>query len=456
MDFLQTLLAFFFVLGAVVVLHEMGHFLVAKSVGIYCKTFSVGFGPRIFRRQWGETEYQIAAIPFGGFVKMAGEGALEELQDVGSSGSGLDIAPDGQPIPPDRYFLNKTPWQRLAVIVAGPLMNLVLALVVLVGLYVVQGVEDIPANRVGTVVEGSAADRAGIEVGDRLVEIGGETFDYWYSGLQTLVEDYESRGAPVPITLERSGEMLRVDLEPERIEGRWSVGMRYQADPRVGNVKQGGPAWKAGLRRGDVILAIDGEPITTYSQIVEKVHASIDTPLEFRWLHEGEERSAAVTPQKATVPVSLAETEVVGRVYFEEYRESISLPFTTAVAMGTRTTWGMVEQTASFLKTLVTKGASKDSVSGPLRIAQFSGEMSRWGFDYLLRFLALFSVNLFLLNLLPVPVLDGGHAVFIIYELVLRRPANQRVQATATQVGFVALMLLMAWVVTMDLISVVS
>jgi regulator of sigma E protease len=456
MELLQTLLAFFFVLGAVVVLHEMGHFLVAKAVGVYCKTFSVGFGPRLFRRQWGETEYQIAAVPFGGFVKMAGEGAMEEIQDAGTSGTGLDLTPDGEPIPPERYFSNKTPWQRLAVIVAGPLMNLVLAFVVLFGLYLVGGVEDVPITGVGTVVEDSPAERAGIEVGDRLVEIDGVVTDYWYAGLKTILDAYERDDAPVTLTLDRQGEMVRVQFEPERVDGRWSLGMHYRADTRVGKVKRGGPAWNAGLRRGAVITSIDGLPVTNYSQVAEKVNASIDTPLQLTWTHEGEVHSATVTPEAATVAISFNETETLGRIYYEEYREARSLGVGESLEMGARTTWGMVGQTALFLKTLIAGGASKDAVSGPLRIAQFSGEMVRWGFDYLLRFLALFSVNLFLLNLLPVPVLDGGHAVFILYELILRRPANQRVQAMATQVGFVALMLLMAWVLTMDVINVVS
>lgn len=456
MDLLTTLLAFFFVLGVVVVLHEMGHFLVAKSVGIYCKTFSVGFGPRVWKRQWGETEYQIAAIPFGGFVKMAGEGAMEEIQDAGTEGTGLDHTPSGEPIPPERYFMNKTTWQRMAVVVAGPLMNLVLALAVLIGLYWANGVEDVPITTVGQVAEESPAAEAGFQVGDRIVEVDGEATRYWYESLQAIVESHEESGQPVDVVVDRGGQAHVLEILPRQEGSRWSVGMGYRADTRVGNVKKGGPAWEAGLRRGDVITAIDGEPVVDYAAVAEKVNESTGTPLEFTWRHEGETRTATIVPEEATVAVSFDETRTVGRIYYEEYRESRSVGLAGAVELGARTTWGMVSQTALFLKTLVTGGASKDAVSGPLRIAQFSGEMVQWGFEYLLRFLALFSVNLFLLNLLPVPVLDGGHAVFILYEMILRKPANERVQAMATQVGFVALLLLMAWVLTMDLIHVVS
>ena len=152
----------------------------------------------------------------------------------------------------------------------------------------------------------------------------------------------------------------------------------------------------------------------------------------------------------------MSETRTVGRIFYEPYMENRSVSLATAVSLGSRATWGTVEQTARFLRILLTGGASKDTLSGPLRIAQYSGEMVRWGFDRLLLFLALFSVNLFLLNLLPIPVLDGGHAVFILYEMVVGKRPNERLQTMATQVGFVFLLLVMAWVVAMDLLHVVG
>ena len=150
---LETLLAFVFVLGVVIVIHEGGHFLVAKAVGIYCKTFSVGFGPKILKRRFGETEYALSAIPFGGYVKMAGEGAMEEVQDSGTGERTTDLDPDGNPIPEHRWFSSKTTWQRMAVVVAGPLMNLVLALFLTIGVVWVQGVTVNPVTTVGEVVE---------------------------------------------------------------------------------------------------------------------------------------------------------------------------------------------------------------------------------------------------------------------------------------------------------------
>jgi regulator of sigma E protease len=454
---LQTLLAFGFVLGAVIVIHEGGHFLMAKAVGIYCKTFSVGFGPKLLRRRFGETEYAISAIPFGGYVKFAGEGAMEQIQDTGTGDAPTDLDADGEPIPEHRWFSSKNTWQRMAVVVAGPLMNLVLALVVTVGVVAVQGVTVNPVTTIGEVAEESPAAEAGLQVGDRFVSIGGEPVDNWVGALNSIIDTHETTGGPVELEVERDGMPMDLSIVPNLDdEGRFEIGVAALQDTRVGKVKKDGPAWNAGLRRGDVIVSINDEQVETYSRIAEIVNGSIDTPLEMVWLRDGREQSAVITPAAAEVPVDFKTTRTVGRIYYEQYSESRPVPFGQAVSMGSRATWGMVEQTTVFLKVLFTGGASGDTVSGPIRIAQFSGEMVRWGFDRLLLFMAMFSVNLFLLNLLPVPVLDGGHAMFILYEMVARRKPPERFQLWATQIGFVALLGLMGWVLVMDVMHVVG
>jgi regulator of sigma E protease len=454
---LQTVLAFFFVLGVVIVIHEGGHFLVAKAVGIYCKTFSVGFGPKILRRRWGETEYAISAIPFGGYVKFAGEGAMEKVQDAGTGEAGGDVDADGEPIPEHRYFSSKTTWQRLAVVVAGPVMNLVLALVVTTGVVMVQGITVNPVTDIGEVVEGSPAELAGLQAGDRVLEVSGEPVDSWVGVLNAIVDSYEAAPVPVSIVVERDGGAVGLEIEPQvDVDGRYEVGIGVLQNTRVGKVKKDGPAWDAGLRRGDLLLSIDDVEVTTYSEIATIINESIDKPLRIVWRRDGQELSAVVTPLPAEVPVDYKETRTVGRIYYEQYSESRRVSPARALALGSRATWGMVDQTTQFLVVLFSGGASGDTVSGPIRIAQFSGEMVRWGFDRLLLFMAMFSVNLFLLNLLPVPVLDGGHAVFILYEILTRRKPPERLQLWATQIGFVALLGLMGWVLVMDVMHVVG
>ncbi len=450
---LEQILAFLFVLGVVVVIHEGGHFLVAKSVGIYVKTFSVGFGPKLLRRRIGGTEYALSAVPFGGYVKMAGEGVMEDLQDTGAQ---AEVDSEGEVIPEEQYFSSKGPWQRMAVVVAGPLANLLLALVVTIGLAWIQGVPTIPVTEVGMVEEGSPAAEAGLQRGDRIVEVAGQPVHSWDEFLEILVKEAREGHTPVELAYERDGERRETTVTPAKKGGHWYLGVDYLHDTRVGNLKKNGPAYRAGLRRGDVIVSIEGEPMHDYQQIARIVNENAGKPLEIVWMRNGESYRATVVPEEAEVPVDYKTVKKVGRIYYEPYREYRPVSFVEAIKLGSQATWRIVDQTATFLAVLVRGGASRDAVSGPVRIAQFAGQMVEWGFSYLLGFLALFSVNLFLLNLLPIPVLDGGHAVFITYELITRRKPDEKVQMVATQVGFVLLLLLMAFVITMDVIKVAS
>jgi regulator of sigma E protease len=453
---LEQILAFVFVLGAVIVIHEGGHFLVAKAVGIYVKTFSVGFGPKLLRYRWRGTEYALSAVPFGGYVKMAGEGVMEEIQDAGTGG---EVDAEGVVIPESQYFSSKNPWQRMAVVVAGPVANLLLTLVVCIGLAWGRGVPVIPTTTLGEVAEDSPAAAAGLQSGDEILSVAGQEVSDWGALVDAIVDESEAGRFPIEMRYLRDGRTAEVGVTPTRDaeSGRWRVGIDYLPDTRVGKVKKEGPAWRAGLREGDLVVSINGEPMHDYSQIATIVNESIDEPLEIVWTRGDQEFRATVVPEAAEVPTpDLESVRTIGRIQYEPYREMRPVNLVQAVSLGAGATWRMVDGTVSFLGKLVTGHASRDAVSGPVRIAQFAGEMVQWGFDYLLGFLALFSVNLFLLNLLPVPVLDGGHAVFIGYELVTRRRPNERVQMVATQVGFVLLLLLMAFVITMDVIKVAS
>jgi regulator of sigma E protease len=456
--FLQTTFATVFVLGVLVAVHEAGHFLVAKSVGIWCKTFSLGFGPKILRKRIGETEYALSAIPLGGYVKMAGEGFMEEVQDFGTGSAPQDLGPGGEEIPPERFFSTKSTWQRMAVILAGPLMNLLVALIICIGLVWATGVAVPPENIVGKVEEGSAAELAGLIPGDRLVRVTGQQvadFNDVWTAIQTAINADETALA---VEVERDGVQLDLMLEPTIDEdGRWAVGLTPRQGTRVGKVRQDGPAARAGIETGDVITHIDGNEVAEYSDIAIIINESTGEELELRWVREGQEMSAWLVPEAYEIPDEAGgQSEVVGRIYIEPYQAMRNVAFVEAVRLGSGWAWTMVERTSGFVADLFRGRASKDAVSGPLRIAQFSGEMLQWGFDRLLAFMAFLSVNLFILNLLPIPILDGGHAVFILYEMVLGKRPNQRAQMIATQVGMVFLLLVMAWVITKDAIHMAS
>jgi len=447
---IETLLVFVFVLLVVVVVHESGHFLVAKAAGVYCKTFSVGFGPKLLKKRWGETEYVLSVFPLGGYVKMAGEGAMEEVQDAGTGEDNTDLDADGNPIPAERYFSSKTTWQRMAIVVAGPLMNLVLAFVILVGVTAFNGLTVHPYTRLGEIAEESPAAEAGLMAGDRIIEVADEGVSTWQDIENGVLDTYTETAEPVDVIVDRDGKAVVVQLTPEQREGAWYLGIQPEPGSRVGKVMRGGPAWEAGLRYGDRIVRIDGEPVSTHREVVDFIGPNAGRELEIAWIRDGETMESTVTPQ------GTEDQENSGKIFYELYTEQLPVGAVTALSTGGRLTWRIVEQTANGLGRLFTGRESAENLSGPIRIAQFSGQQVKWGIDRLFGFIAIFSVNLFLLNLLPIPVLDGGHVVFIAYEMIFRRPPNERVQMWATQVGFVALLLLMAFVLTNDVFQVLG
>ena len=469
MDLTITLLASIFTLGLVVIVHELGHFLVCKVFGIYVKTFSIGMGPKLLTRRWGETEYALSLIPFGGYVKMAGEGMMEEIQDTGTGEQrkyplGTEAGNserDGaeQDIPAERKLLNKPAWQRFFVFVAGPLFNLILAYLIYTGIFLHQGLVVNPVTEIGTVAPGGPADPAGLRPGDVVRAADPQPVADWYAMLQSIAAAAGLTGAaaepqprPVPVTVGRQGHELTVAVLPARgADGHWTLGCEAH-DNLVGRVLRNGPAARAGLQRGDRIVRLDDQPIRSFRQILEIVHAAAERPLPMVWERQGRLFEGTVVPEAYEIlPDSLA-----GRIHFEKLQESRALHLGAALALGHRQTWFTLSQTAQALWSWVRERMGLEGVGGPIRIAQVAGEMARWGFDRLLWFIAFFSVNLFLLNMLPIPVLDGGHVMFLVLEVVRGKPVPERVQGIATQLGLIILLLFMTVVLVRDGVRVFS
>ena len=461
-DLWITLLASIFTLGLVVIVHELGHFLLCKLFGVYVKTFSVGMGPKILVRRWGETEYALSLIPFGGYVKMAGEGMMEEIQDtgtldqrkypLGTEAGNEERAGVDDDIPADRKFLNKPAWQRLLIFVAGPLFNLVLAYIIYTGLFLHLGLPINPVTEIGTVVADSPAGRAGLQPGDVILAVGGQPVNDWYAMLDGLYEeaglaDGDTMAAPVRLSVERDGDTITALVQLSRSEdtSHWVLGCDPH-DNLVGRVQRNGPADKLGLQSGDRIVRVDGVDIRSHRQILEIVQVSAEKPLLLEWEREGEIISGTVVPEAYEImPDSL-----VGRIHYEKLQENQPLGIIEAFGKGRQQTWLTTSSTARELWRWVRERMGLESVGGPIRIAQVAGEMARWGFDRLLIFIAFFSVNLFLLNLLPIPVLDGGHVLFLLLEVARGKPVDERVQGIATQLGLIILLLFMTVVLVQD------
>lgn len=445
---LLTFAAFFFVLSIVVFVHELGHFVVAKLNRIYVITFSFGFGPKLLKFRAGETEYALSALPFGGYVKFAGE--------TGEADGGGEELPDGTVVPPERMYHNAHALGRMSVVLAGPFMNFLLALLVYVfGLYA-EGIYVNPSTTISGVDSAGAAASAGFRVGDRIVGIESAPVDYWFQIEKRLAE---RRDAPTAFTVIRGGDTLAITASPrwdDRTQS-YRIGIESHLEARVGDVKKGSPADRAGLRSGALILAIDDTLVAKYADLERRIRPNIGKAMAFTWEYEGEIRTAAIVPEAAEAAAEGERLDVVkeGQIGIGPYYAKVRISFAEAAVYGWRAFSNLFDNIIGFLSKLFTGKATLRAVGGPLRVGIMAGDMIRWGFNYLVYFLAFFSLNLAIFNLLPVLPFDGGHVVLALFELVTRRRIGKRVQHALGQIGFVILILLMVFILTVDVFNVV-
>jgi regulator of sigma E protease len=429
---LTTLLSFAFVIGVLVFVHELGHFLAARRVGVRVLAFSVGFGPRLLGFTRGGTEYKIAAIPLGGFVKMAGE----TVEDQRSG------APD--------EFLSKSKWQRFQVLIAGPAMNIILAILVL-WVVLLQGA-DIPAYRdmtpvVGAIDTDGPAAKADLRLGDRILRVDERAVNTWDEFLFTIAGKARRE---VALLVERDGQQITKQLVPTA-EGKYEVGdigVFPSTHPSVRRVMAGDPAEKAGIKPGDVILAIDGQPVSFAHQLPKLISKQEGREVTVTISRNGQARDLRITPVKREpklYAIGIAPRDQFTRVepgVFQALRMSFVQNWETAVLIF-RTLGG-----------LFTGETSPRQLMGPVGIASLSGESAQAGIIPLLGLLASISLNLGLLNLMPIPVLDGGHILILLLEGVARRDFSIRIKERMLFAGFVLLMLLMVTVIYNDLTRV--
>ena len=433
---MTTFLAFAFVLGVLVFVHELGHFIAAKRVGIKVLKFQLGFNPTVVSIKRGDTEYSIGALPLGGYVKMAGEN------------------PDDARTGREDEFLSKTKWQRFQVLIMGPLMNLVLA-VVLTAVVLYQGAE-VPVYQdqppvVGVVTPGSPAARADIETGDRILTVDGRDLDTW--------EDFflavgTKPNREVTITLQRGPTELARQVTPlSPANSRYEIGdigVLPDTHPIVPRVYPGEPADRAGVRAGDVIVAVAGERVTFPSQLTGIITRHAGEPVTITVLRGGERHEIAVTPSKDGCTGVPAGTACIG-VGIAEQTKSIQPRALEAVVMSFDRNYEMTRLILQTLWGLITGQTSPRQLMGPVAIAQLSGESAQLGLIALLSLMANISLNLGLLNLLPIPVLDGGHIFIMAMEGVARRDFSMKVKEKMLLAGFVVLMMLMVTAIYNDL-----
>jgi regulator of sigma E protease len=425
---LITILAFAFVLGVLIFVHELGHFLMARRIGVRVLKFSLGFGPRIFGFTRGDTEYCISAIPLGGYVKMAGENP--------------DDPRTGQP----DEFLSKSKWQRFQVLIMGPAMNLVLAVVVTAGV-LMRGAE-VPAYQsrppvVGQVVDGSPAAKGGIRTGDRIVSIAGRNVSTWE---QFLIAAGTRANRETEITLQRDGKELTVTVTPtpQTKYEIGDVGVLPDVHPHVISVLPGSPAERAGLKPNDVILAVDHALIRSPKDLTDSISKKANVPVTLTIERNGANQELGITPELN------GKSGRIGINIGEEFIMIKPGPI-DAVVMSLQRNYESARLIFQTVGQLITRETSTRQLMGPLAIAQLSGESAQAGWIPLLSLMASISLNLGLLNLLPIPVLDGGHIFIMALEGLVRRDFSVRVKEKMFLAGFAVLLMLMVTVIYNDL-----
>jgi regulator of sigma E protease len=418
------------VLGVLVFVHELGHFLAAKRVGIKVLKFQLGFNPTIARYRRGDTEYSIGALPLGGYVKMAGETA--------------DEARTGRP----DEFLSKTKWQRFQVLIMGPAMNLLLA-VLLLAVVLYRGAEvgvfeDQPVV-VGIVQPDSPAERAGIRPGDLIVTVADRAVDSWqdfYVGVGTRAN------REVAVGYRRNGREHTVRLTPVPVsDTRFEVGdigVMPNVHPRLRSVSPGEAGERDGLRGGDIILAVNDKPVAFQSQLREAIADHPEKPMTVTIRRDGAEQTLTVTPGRR------GQTGYLGVMPADETKTLKPGPI-EALGMSLRRNADMSVMIFRTIWDLIRGETSPKQLMGPVAIAQLSGESAQLGWVSLLTLMASISLNLGLLNLLPIPVLDGGHITIMALEGVARRDFSMRVKEKMLLAGFVVLMMLMVTALYNDL-----
>lgn len=444
LSFGTKMVVFLLGLAALIFVHELGHFLIARKFGVVVEKFSLGFGPKIFGYKSGDTEYLLAAIPLGGYVKMKGEDPGEELKDTQGSFSAAPVQ------------------HRLAIAFGGPLFNILFAIIIYMVIYMI-GVPTL-GTTIGSVRDHSPAQAAGLQSGDRILEVEGKDIRFWDQLLNIV---HEAPGKKMEFVIEKDihtvqtvtitpleGDITNLFGEKEKV-GLIGVTPLLRT---ISYVEQGSAADQAGFQVGDDIFSIDGTEIRGWQTLKT---AAIDKPgqeLTVHILRNGRELDLKLTPEPKTVKdskgkeiqIGLLGLQVQGDMVLEQYS------FLGAVQRAFQETWRLTYLIAVSIKKLIFGSLSADTLGGPILIFQVYGQQAEQGLSELVRLTALLSINLGLLNLLPIPILDGGHIFFFLIEILKGKPVSERSRERASQVGLFMLLSLMVFAFYNDIMRVIN
>ena len=452
---MQTLILTIIVLGVLVFVHELGHFVTAKWAGVGVPRFSIGLGPRVVGVQVGETDYCLSAIPFGGYVKMAGMEGEEAFEGL-EGGVGED---DPAAVPPHKRFENKSVRWRLVILSAGVLMNFLLGWLIYVGLAWRDGIPTIDGTRVAAVDSTLATGHPELRAlaGEDVARVEGRPVSNWLELSEAMVGSDDSE---LEIQL-ASGRDLSVPVSGRGDRERIVSALVPLIPTVIDEVQEGSPAGRAGIVPGDRILSVEGIETSSFDRVSEVVRDRPDRvlPVEVERLVDGQPRRLTLTVETGVEKAPRATDGKfvdVGVLGVGAKIERIRLSPGQAVVAGTQAAGRASMLILGGLYDIVTGGVSLKAVGGPVAIGQLTGHFARQGVSSLLGWVALFSINLAILNLLPIPVLDGGHILFLGIEASRGRPLSTSQKLRLSQVGLAFLVLLMAWAFTADILRIVG
>ena len=448
MTVVTGILAFILILGAAVVIHEFGHFIVAKLFKIRVETFSVGFGPRLFGKKWGHTDYRVSAIPLGGYVKLGGDESNAPLEGAGATD-----------IPPGEMFNLRPRWQRILVALAGPVMNVITALAIPLAGALMYGVPMNPPPIVSYAPAGGAAQTAGVQPGDRIVAFNGTERPDW----DTIRGDaLLSPGQPLSMVVERNGQRVPLTITPttHTDQGETFGDLDFVPDNGgypviIRDVAKDSPAVEGGIQINDRVLAVNGQPVRSAEHITSFVREHRSQPITLTIERNGEKKDITATSRRLSDGI-----ERLGITPSDDYplqRPSLA----AAAGYAVRSNLQIIRLTGKALGQFFTgQRSARNTLSGPVGIYKAaSTSVERFGWGGFFTTLAFLSLNLGIFNLLPIPVLDGGAIFLLLVEgllAIVGLKLSMRVRDRIQQVGFVMVLLLMVFVITNDLLKQAS
>ncbi len=421
----NTILIFIAAIFILVTVHELGHFLAAKLFGMRVDKFSIGFPPKIFGYKKGETEYVIGATPLGGYVQIAG--MIDESMD--SDFIDEEVKPD--------EFRAKPVWQRIVVITAGVIFNMILAVVIFTGIAWNYGEDVIPLDSIQGiyVAEGSVADQIGMQTGDRLIGVNGKEMEYF----QQILSPSEITGRNLTFMVERDGEVIDVPTPPDFLDlvnrGGFITTTSF-VPSTFSQVLEGSAAEEAGLQGGDRVISVNNEPVSYWEELVIKIQNS-ELPLEFEVLRNGELFTTTVTPDPETRLIGIAQPSIDESFRIDQLSYNLGESVVVGFQRTNDTLFGIVQGLGKLFSGDI---SVRENLGGPVAIATFTREATdRGGWLGFWNITAFLSVTLAIMNMLPIPALDGGHFMFLVYEGITRREPSPKVRMGLQQLGFIFL-----------------